>query len=67
VSEDEGNLLGVAEIADPVPSEEALDSDDDIGAKGSKEVEEELLVGGNLLLTDDVAGLVEDADGEESK
>ena len=64
-SEDEGNLLGSTEVGDPVPGEEALDADGDIGSEGGEGVEEELLVGGDLLLADDVAGLIEDADGEE--
>jgi hypothetical protein len=65
VAEDKGNLLGGAEVGDPVPGEKALDADDHVGAEGSEGLEETLFVGGDLLLTDDVAGLIEDADGEE--
>ena len=65
MAEDERNLVSAAEVGDPVPGEEALDADDNVGAEGSEGIEESLFVGRDLRLTDDVAGLVEDADGEE--
>jgi hypothetical protein len=46
--------------------EEALDTDDDVGAIGGEGVEQDLLVGFDFRLADDVAGMVENADGEES-
>ena len=65
VAEDEGDAVFPAQIANPVPGEQALDTDDDVGAIGSEGIEEDLLVGGNCRLADDVPGAVEDADGEE--
>ena len=65
VAEDEGDLVFPAEVADPVPGEEALDTDDDVGAEGGECIEEDLLVGRNLRLADDLPGTVEDADGQE--
>ncbi len=54
-----------AQVGDPVPGEQALDANDDVGPVGGEGVEEDLLVGRNGRLADDVAGLIEDADGEE--
>jgi hypothetical protein len=65
VTQDEGDVVFGAEVADPVPGEEALDADDDIGAERSQGVEEDLFAGRNFRLSDDIAALVEDADGEE--
>ena len=65
VAEDEGDLLLVAQVGEPVPGEHALAGDDDVGAEGRQHVEQQLLLGGHLLLQDDVAGLVEDADGQQ--
>jgi hypothetical protein len=66
VAEDERDVVLVAEIGDPVPGEEAFDANDDVSAEGGEEIEEALWLGGDLRLADDVAGLVQDADGEQS-
>jgi hypothetical protein len=61
-----GNLLAGAEVGDPVPSEQALDGHDDIGAKGCEGLQEALGIIGDLGAEDDVVGLVIDhADGQE--
>jgi hypothetical protein len=65
VTEDKGDLLLGAEVGDPIPGEEALDADGDVGSEGSEGIEEALFVGGEGGLTNDGAGLIEDADGEE--
>jgi hypothetical protein len=66
VAEDKGDLVLGAEVGDPVPGEEALDADDDVCAERGEGIEKELFVGGDGGLTDDVASLVENTDGEES-
>jgi len=65
VAEDEGDVVLGAEIGDPVPGEETLDADDDVGPVGGEGLEEQLLVGRNFRLADDLSGVVEDADGQE--
>ncbi len=59
MTEDEGNLVIAAEVTDPIPGEETLDTDDDVGAVGGEGVEEDLLVGFDLRLANDIAGMVE--------
>ena len=54
-----------AQVADPVPGEQALDADDDIGPVRREGVEEDALVGRDFRLTDDLPCLVEDADSQE--
>jgi hypothetical protein len=66
MAQDEGNLVFVAEIGDPVPGEKALDADDNVWTERSEGIKQELFVGGDLGLTDDAARLVENTDGEES-
>ena len=65
MAEDKGNPVLGAKVGDPVPGEEALDADDNVCAEGSEGIEKELFVGRDLCLADDVAGLIENADGEE--
>jgi hypothetical protein len=66
MAQDEWNLVFVAEISDPVPGEKALDADDNVCTEWGEGIEQELFVSRDLGLTDDLAGLVEHADGEES-
>ena len=62
VSEDEGDVLILAEVCEPVTGEHALGGADQSLAVGLDDLEEELGIGAEVLVDDDVVGLVEDAD-----
>jgi hypothetical protein len=62
VSEGEGDVLVLADVSEPVPGEHALGSDDRSIAVGLDGLEEELGIGAEVLVDDDVVGLIEDAD-----
>ena len=65
MSQDERNVLCLAQVGDPVPGEQALDGNDDIGAIGGERVQEQLLAGRDLRLQDNRACVVEDANGQQ--
>jgi hypothetical protein len=58
-------VVFLAQIADPVPGEQALDADDDVGPIGREGLEEDFLVGRNGGPAGDLSGVIEDADGEQ--
>ena len=55
----------LAQVGDPVPGEQALDGNDDIGAKGGERVQEQLPAGRDLRLQDNRAFVVENANGQQ--
>src|SRR5262249_7991104 len=61
MSEDEGDLLLVAEVGEPVPGEQALDGDDEVVAEGGDGLQEAVGMGGQVLVEDDLSGGVKDA------
>ena len=61
VPEDEGDVLGLAQVGQPVPAEQALARDDEPVAIGSDRREESGRFGGHFVVQYDGAGLVEDA------
>ena len=61
VAEHEGDVLGLAQIAEPVPAEEALAGDHQAVAEGANGFEKSGRLGGHFLVQDDGAGRVEDA------
>ena len=54
-----------AQIGDPVPGEQTLHRDDQVGAVGRQRLEQELLVGRNLRLQHDGAGLIDNANRQK--
>src|SRR5262249_26369174 len=56
-----GELLLGAEVGEPVPGVHALDADHDVGPEGGDGFEESLGPSGDVLVQDDGAGRVEDA------
>jgi hypothetical protein len=62
VSQDEGDLLVFAEVGQPVPGEHTLGGDDQPVAVGLDGLQEELGVGAEIFVDDDIVVLVEDAD-----
>jgi hypothetical protein len=62
VAEHEGDVLPGAQVGEPVPAEQALDGDDQSGAEGSDGPQEGVGVGGEVLVEDDLAAGVEDAE-----
>ena len=65
MAEHEGNLLLPAQVGDPVPGEQTLDGDDHVGPEGASTSSSSCFSAGRLLLQDDGAGLIDDADGQE--
>jgi hypothetical protein len=61
MAENKGEALLGAEVGDPVPAEEAFDSDDQVFAVGPEGAQDLLTTAGELLVDEDVAGLIEDA------
>lgn len=61
VAEDEGNLLLLTEVGDPVPTEHALDSNHEILAVGRQSLEQYRRFGSEVLVEDDLVLGVEDA------
>jgi hypothetical protein len=62
MAEDEGDLLAGAQIGKPVPGEDALDGDDQILPVRGDRAEEDLRVAADVLIEQDLAGLVENAE-----
>jgi hypothetical protein len=61
VAQDEGDLLDVAQVGQPVPAEQALAADDEVVATRRDGFEEGTGLGGQVFVHDDLAGVVEDA------
>ena len=61
VADQEGDLLLPAQVSQPVPGEQALDADDDVGAEGGEGSEEGVGAGWQVDVADDGAGRIEDA------
>jgi hypothetical protein len=61
VAEHEGDALRLAQIRQPVPAEQALTGNDQAVAVGRDRLEKGTRLGGQLLVQDDGAGLVENA------
>jgi hypothetical protein len=62
VPEHETNLLGLAQIREPVPGEQALTADHEVGAKGRDGREERLRPAREIPVENGLAGSVQDAD-----
>ena len=61
VAQDEGNILFTAEIGEPVPGEDALNSHDDVLSKRSDSLQEGVGICFDVPVQDDFAFLVENA------
>jgi hypothetical protein len=66
VSENEGDMVLVAEIGEPVPGEHALAGEGEVVAERGEGVEDSLGAGGDGESGDDQSLGVEDAEGEGS-
>ena len=64
VSQDEGDVVLLAEVGEPVPGEHALAGDGETVAAGSDGAEEGVGSGGDGLAEGDGAGGIEDAQGD---
>jgi hypothetical protein len=64
VSEDEGDLLVLAQVGEPVPGEQALAGDGEAFAAGGDGAEEGFGCGGESLSEDGLALVVEGVQGE---
>src|SRR5262249_50359882 len=64
VAQDKRNLLGGAQVGEPVPGEHALTSNYQVVTKVSDGLQKSSGMGRDVCLADDRAGLVEDADGQ---
>jgi hypothetical protein len=62
VAQDEGDLLLGAKVGDPVPGVHALGAEHEVVAERRKGPEERLGAGGDVLVEDDGAVLIEDAE-----
>ena len=62
VAEHEGDVLGGAEVGEPVPAEDALDGDGEVVPERREQAQQLGGVGGDVALEQDVALRVEDAD-----
>src|SRR5262249_48155460 len=67
VSKDEGDLLLLAEVGEPVPGEHAFTGNDEPVAEGANGLEEGGGAGGDGVVEDDGAGGVEDAERKGSR
>jgi hypothetical protein len=61
VAQDEGDVLAGAQVGQPVPAEQSLDGDDQPVPEGGDGAEEGVGLCGEVLVEDDLAGVVEDA------
>jgi hypothetical protein len=61
VAQDEGDVFVVTQIGKPVPAEQALAADDEVVAVRGDGLVEGVGIGGQVLVEDDLAALVEDA------
>src|SRR5262249_21439307 len=61
VTQDEGNLLSLTQVCQPVPAEQALTGHDQAVAIRRNRFEERVRLRGHFLVQDNLAGLVEDA------
>jgi hypothetical protein len=66
MTKDKGNLFRLTEIREPVPGEHALAGDDEAVAEGPDGGEKVIGRRRDRGLNDDVAGLVEHAQGQSS-
>ena len=62
VAQDELDPLAPAEVGDPVPGEDALDADDQVGSAGGDGLEERVGRGATVLVKHDLAVTGEDAE-----
>jgi hypothetical protein len=62
VAEHKVDVLKVAEVGEPVPGKQALDAADESVPKRGHGPQKSLGVAGEVLVADDVAVMVEDAD-----
>jgi hypothetical protein len=62
VTQDECNAVLSAQIGDPVPAKDALDTDDDVFQEGEDQLKEHLGIGGDVFMESGFAFLVDDAD-----
>ena len=62
MTEDKGDVFSLAEICEPIPSEDALDGDHDIVAVGGKSVEERPGSGRHIAVGHDITLGIEDAE-----
>jgi hypothetical protein len=61
MANEEGDLLLVAEVGQPVPAEQALAANNDVGAKRSDGSEESVGTARQAAVENDVASAVKDA------
>lgn len=66
MAQDEGDLLLGTEIGEPVPGEEALDGDDEVGAVRSNGLEKGRGICGEVTVDQDLPFPVHDADVHRS-
>jgi hypothetical protein len=62
VTQDEGDAVLGAQIGDPVPAKDALDTDDDVVQEGGDQLKKQLGLGMDILMQPGFALLVDDAD-----
>jgi hypothetical protein len=65
VAEHEGDGVVFAQVGEPVPGEHALGADDQILAEGLHGIKEDVRLGGQVLLEDGLALVIEDV-GEQA-
>src|SRR5262249_43323101 len=61
VPEDKGDVLGLAQVGEPVPAKQALAGHDQAVAEGRDGLQESRRLGRHFLVQDDLAGVIEDA------
>jgi hypothetical protein len=62
MTQDKCNAVLSAQIGDPVPAKDALDTDDDVFQEGEDQLKKQLGLGGDILMQPGFALLVDDAD-----
>jgi hypothetical protein len=62
VTQDEGNAVLGAQIGNPVPAKDTLDTDDDVFQEGEDQLKKYLALGGDIFMQPGFAFLVDDAD-----
>ena len=62
MAQDKRDILLIAEISDPVPGEDAFDGYDNIFPEWSNSLQEDIGIGLDVSVQDDLALLVEDAE-----
>jgi hypothetical protein len=61
VSQNKGDLLGLTQVGEPIPAKQALDADDQPVAEGGHGLEKRLAAGRQVLVENDQALSIEDA------